>query len=203
MRLTAMSIAAALLVGAAPAAAAEPVVPQYETQTTFFHCPADVPVGNVSGVPEQAIPTWNSTAPTSSTGCATGDSSLTGPTPNRHDAVWSGPAVGNLRSMKVRLNMTEYPRFAPLEPAQALTVGFELVVDGVSLVNSTRIAAVKTTSTPGLLMAEFTIDGLPFGVEDGVGVIERDVTLMVNGGAPLVVWTFDSTHSPAGVTFNP
>jgi hypothetical protein len=217
-------VAAALLVGALPAAAEE--VPEIAPLTTYFHCAGTVRAQNA--LPAQAAPSWNATAPALSVqdnaGCTTADpGSRTGTNQeNVYDGVFKGSFTGNLDSLTVRLYDMGV---GAARTGAAQQLGVRVSVDGKSMfgmflpeespldavfgrveVPVTKSLNVTPTSTNSGVTnyLEFTVTGLGFVSELGTGITEHEVLLTVNSLSEAgSAWVFDTTEVPGGISFNP
>ena len=206
-----------LVVTAVPAAATEPIAPTLRAETVYFHCAGATKVANAHQAQDGSLPSWNTTAPAQSVqqgaGCGWADNSAlrspqAGDSP--HDGAWRGTFTGNLRTLTARLHSISA---GPGRTGAVQTVNATLTIDGVSMFGyaadgRAQRAAIRVTpvvsSSQASALYEFSIDNLPFVLEEGDGTTQRQVILNVAASSePLMAWVYDTTEVPSGISFNP
>ena len=210
MRGTRLLLILALVFAVAAPAAADhgDIHPTLRNERVYFKC-AGSPnkVQNLELLLNDALPTWNTDAPTQSVqagaGCGTADPGLSGTAnENIYDGVWKGTFTGNLTALNVELHSID--TVARATDSHPILV--RLYVDGVEVVPSTQVVATTVrSSTQASKKLTFSITHLPFVKEDGDGTTEREITLTVanyvdGDNGP---WVWDTTEVPAGIDFNP
>ncbi|MFN2543400.1 MAG: hypothetical protein ABR600_02355 [Actinomycetota bacterium] len=222
-----MIVAGAGQASAAKFAAGTLYPPQFRNQQVYFHCAGTTKVGNVSLAAEDAIPSWNTTAPAGSVtdgdGCGTGDANgvalVIDPQENPTDGVWRGTFTGNLD----RLTVTLY-NFANIGTARAdgaSALGVRLNIDGAAVTGdgSDSHDITATDSNSGATQTyTFSVTDLGFAEPnedvdgDGIGdnpfgTQQHTLTLTVDGynvdQNALGAWVYDASEIDSGISFNP
>jgi hypothetical protein len=220
-------VAGVLAVALAAPASAGPTDPQFRNEQVYFHCAGSTPIGNVSLVAEDTIPSWNTTPPAGGVqdgnGCGTLDFNgvvvVVNPQDNPTDGVWRGTFTGNLNSLTVSLYNLLAVGTSRADGAG--TLGVRLDIDGEPITgdgsDSHDVTAVDTNS--GVTQRyDFSITDIGFvepnddvngdGIGDNpFGKEQHTLTLTVDGydvgTNTFGNWVYDTTEVPSGIEFNP
>ena len=207
MRRSVALVVTALLAAATPAVAStDPAAPTLRTEKVFFHCSggANNKLQNTE-VAQGRIPTWNTTAPTTSFtaggGCGHYDNILSSSAATRPtDAQWAGTFTGNLDRLTLELH-----RLLPTSGASLPNrITLEVLVDGVSEFTG-PVNFTTTASSSGAWHSTFiTLDKIGLAKEPGDGTKARTVQVNVASfNETQSAWVFDASEVPAGIEFNP
>lgn len=222
-----------VILTAVPAAATHGGIhPTFRSENVYFHCTGPTKVHAVNTTLAAGLVPWNTTAPTQSytqgAGCGTLDTFFFHPDPAQpYDASFRGTFNGNLKSMTVRLHNLVLGR---ARTGDATQLGVRLMVDGqeyvpIGIGNGTQVDVSPVPSSTGATeLLEFSItdigtakeikdaqgnviDVVTSGAvsEDGGGVLEREITLIVT---PFYTpynnaFVWDASEIASGITFNP
>ena len=224
----ALTATAAIAVSLAPAGAETLPAPRFKTERTYVHC-GQAPKAAFVDVVQGNLPTWNTTAPTSSVqegaGCGTFDPPVSTVSQEGDavdasiDMLWEGTFAGNLDSIVVRAHAIWMGPGKVAEQAQnAAKAGLDVHVwiDGELQALPARVEPkVVKSSTGASSEFIFTIGGLNLvdpvtdadadGVADDEGTTERTIRLGLSPqgpDSPAVVWVWDTTEVPSGLHFN-
>lgn len=219
---------AAVVVSLAPAGAQTVIAPRFKTERTYVHCGQTPKVQTIDSL-QGRIPTWNTTAPTTSfqagAGCGTFDPPVsTFGTPasaldDTSDMVWQGTFTGNIDSIVVHAHAIWMGPGKIKEQAQnAASAGlaFTLIVDGEAVALPAAVSPKIYKSSTGISSEfVFTVDGLGYidpvtdanqdGIADDEGTTTRTIKLKLNpqgSDNPFMVWVWDATEVKSGLDFN-
>jgi hypothetical protein len=225
----ALTATAAIAVSLASAAAETLPAPRFKTERTYVHC-GQTPKAAVVDMAQGNLPTWNTTAPSSSVqqgaGCGTFDtpfSMIGGGAPDTtgetFDMVWEGTFTGNIDSIVVRAHAIWMGPGKVAEQAEdAASAGLYayLSVDGES-VNMLPAVSPKVIPSSTGASSEFVFtfadlglvdpvtDANADGIADDEGTSERTIRITLNpagGDNPAMLWVWDTTEVPSGLHFN-
>jgi hypothetical protein len=228
-KLLTLTATAAIAVSLAPAGAETVPAPRYKAERTYVHCGV-APKAAVVDVVQGNLPTWDTTAPTSSVqqgaGCGTLDSpysqfggGASDRTDEAFDMVWEGTFTGNLDSIVVRAHAIWMGPGKVAEQAQAAAragLGAYLSIDGETMPLPVAVSPkVIPSSTGASSEFVFTFDDLGLadpvtdadadGIADDEGTTERTIRLTLNPAGPdnpAMLWVWDTTEVPSGLHFN-
>jgi hypothetical protein len=228
-KLLALTATAVVAVSLAPAGAETVPAPRFKTERTYVHC-GQTPKAAVVDVVQGNLPTWNTTAPTSSVqqgaGCGTLDSPFSqmgggdsDSTDEAFDMVWEGTFTGNIDSIVVRAHavwMGPGKVAEQAEDAARAGLGAYLWVDGESVALPVAVSPKVIASSTGassefvftfadLGLVDPVTDANADGVADDEGTSERTIRVMLNPAGPdnpAMLWVWDTTEVPSGLHFN-
>jgi hypothetical protein len=199
----ALALVLAVPAGASSAGGDEPTL---RSERVYFACPATNAKVHNAEQAQGRYASWRLTAPTTSFtaggGCGTVDAPVTSGNPrNAFDAAWTGTFTGNLGRMVVEAHSLDTATRV-LTRSSRFTVVVQ--VDGATVLSKIVTVPYTRSSTQLSQQMVFTVDQLPFVVEQGDGTRQRTVTVAFSSssdqGAHGFVW--DATEVPSGITFN-
>ncbi|MEA2435351.1 MAG: hypothetical protein QOG54_2808 [Actinomycetota bacterium] len=223
-RVASLATGVLVIASAFTPAQAGPLDPKFQTQRVYFHCNGSTRIGNVNLVAEEAVPSWNTTAPDSVTGgegCLTGDvvtPLAIDPEENPADGVWKGTFTGNLDTLTVNVHQMLGDGWLADKAEVSSSYGIRLNVDGQRLVDTEDDAVVitgtsansgvthlLTFSIKDLGLIEPNLDTNGDGIGDNpYGSQQHTITLNIDAvDAVFDMWAYDTDETDSGITFNP
>jgi hypothetical protein len=227
-KLLGLTLAVAVVGSLAPAGAETLPTPRFRDERTYVHC-GETPKAQTLDASQGRIPTWDTTAPTTSVqqggGCGTFDPPVStfgnglDAVDNSVDMLWTGTFAGNLDSIVVHAHAIWLGAGKVAEQAQDAAVAgltLELTIDGDSVTipasvspkivrSSTGASSEFVFSIADLGLVDPVTDVDADGIADDEGATERTIRLQVRAQTidnPFMVWVWDTTEVPSGLHFN-
>ncbi len=196
-------VAVSIPFGPATEAAKKPkkAAPGFRTERTYFICVDGMKLQNIPAA-QGNYPDWGPAAPSASALDGAGCGHLENAAPSPINAIWEGTFSGNLRAMSLELYIIDV---GSARLTNVFPVDFTVAVDGEEIFASGAVDMdVEYVNEMITSKMTFSLTGLPFGSEPGLGTTERTIRIEADANRDMqAFWVWETTEVPAGITFNP